>query len=96
MRMNPTPLAKLLRTYQMESHDGVSLIGIVDTFADGKLESKKGNIWVVEELEMHLYALYMLCFPFMKTSHPSLSLQPILPGPSMPELPAMVPTLARL
>lgn len=96
MCMNPTSLAKLLGTYQMESHDGASLVGIVDTFADGRLDSKKGRIWVVEELEVHPCAFVHVVLPFIKTSHPSLSLQPIMPAPSMPELPAMVPTLARL
>lgn len=41
MCMNPTSLAKLLRTHYMESHCGTFLIGIADTFADGNLEGKK-------------------------------------------------------
>lgn len=89
MHMNPTSLAKLLRTCQMESHGEASLIGMADTFADGKLEGRKGSIWVVEELEVHLCAFVHVVLPFIKNSHPSLFLQPVLPAPS-------VPTLARL
>lgn len=80
----------------MERHDGASLVCVIDTFADDKLEGKKGSVWVVEELEVHLCAFAHVVLPFIKTSPPSLSLQPILPAPSMPELSAMVPTLARL
>lgn len=44
MHMNPTSLAKLLRTYQMESHDEASLIGMAGAFADGKVEGRKGSL----------------------------------------------------
>ena len=49
----------------MERHDGASLICVIDTFADDKLEGKKGSIWVVEELEVHLCAFTHVVLPFI-------------------------------
>lgn len=70
----------------MASHAGVLFVGIVDTFADGTLDRKKVRIWIVEELEVHLGA-FVHVLPFIKTSHPSLSLQPVVSLPAVPELP---------
>lgn len=43
-----------------------SLIVIADTFADGNLEGKKGRVWIVGELEVHLRAFLHVVLPFTK------------------------------
>lgn len=70
-------------------------LSLAHTFADGNLEGKKGRVWIVWELEVHLCAFLYAVLPFAKPCHPSLSLQPTLPASLMPELSAMVPTVAR-
>lgn len=54
----------------MESHDGASLVGIADTFADGNLEGKKEKVWIVQELEVHLCAFVYVVLLFTKPSRP--------------------------